>query len=333
MVSVVLIVGAYLLARDVSAPPVVQASSEAELLKAVAVRDTDKDGLADWEEVLYGTDPNRADTRELGMTDKEAVAKGLVVPQAPDLEVEASPAGEMAFNSTLPVPGRGTLTRALSESFMREYLAAVAKTDDGVLTNEEMKGITDTVLSELDASVVHTPNFKNKNDLKVQGSGAEAMRAFAVAAEKVYLAHTMEAADTELVLLKKALETDDTAALKQIGETARLYHDTAIGLSVLPVPAELAEQHLRMVNALMRLSESTLDFTRANSDPVVTMLALKQYPAALKELAQSFADINQTYARAGLVLNPQESGVAYVRLIERVVEDQKTLKGDSAQKP
>ncbi len=252
------------------------------------------------------------------MTDREAVSKGLIVPTAPTV----SPRTPTAIpGSSLVAPAEGTITRAIAESFMTEYGEAIAKTDDGILTEAEQKAIVDKVLKELDSSVVPTPDFKQKSDLRVQGSGPEAMRAFAAAAEKVYLTQAMGSLDTELIIFQKYLETNDQTALKQIAEIARLYHMGAVGLSVLPVPRELADIHLKMVNALMRMSESTRDLTLTDSDPVATMIALKQYPEAVKQLGEAFAEVNQIYTRAGIVLGFEEPGVGYVRLIERLVAD------------
>lgn len=331
--SVALIVGAYVLARGIHSPPVVQASSEQELLEAIAKRDTDSDGLPDWEEALYGTDPRAADTKNLGMSDQEAVAKGLIVPAAVAVRGDTPLEPESMASSSLPVPPQGTLTRALSESFITEYLQAFAESKDGVLSEEKMKAITDKVLNELDTSVVATPDFKKKSELKIQGSGPESLRAFAAAAEKVYLGHTREPSDTELILLQKVLETGDPVALKHIHNVAGLYEKGAVGLSVLPVPSELVDVHLKMVNALMRMSETTRDFTLADADPIATMIALKQYPEAVKKLGEAFAEVNQIYTRAGVVLEFDEAGVGYVRLIEWLMADQEAAEKAAKQKP
>ena len=80
--STVLVVGVYMFARSVESPSLAQASTEAALLQAIAAKDSDGDGLSDWEEQLYGTSPTTTDTFKLGMTDGEAVARGLVVPKA-----------------------------------------------------------------------------------------------------------------------------------------------------------------------------------------------------------------------------------------------------------
>src|SRR3990167_6408014 len=116
--SIVLIVGAFLLARSVESPNSARASTESALLQAIAVRDSDGDGLPDWEEALYGTSPSITDSFNLGMTDGEAVARGLVVPKAiADIPVATS--SPISYNAEgLPLtPAEGTLTAAFAKSF------------------------------------------------------------------------------------------------------------------------------------------------------------------------------------------------------------------------
>ena len=91
--SVVLVVGAYVLARGIELPLTAQASTETALLQAIATRDSTGDGLPDWQKALYGIPLNSTTTDyfNLGMTDGEAVARGLIVPKAiADIQVTTS---------------------------------------------------------------------------------------------------------------------------------------------------------------------------------------------------------------------------------------------------
>ncbi len=60
LISLALVIGAYVTARSVARPPTAQASEESALLKQIATRDADGDGLPDWEEALYGTDTHQS---------------------------------------------------------------------------------------------------------------------------------------------------------------------------------------------------------------------------------------------------------------------------------
>jgi hypothetical protein len=320
--SVALIVGAYVVARDAESPATAQASSEAELLKQIAARDTDTDGLRDWEEALYGTDPRVADTRKLGMTDGQAVAKGLIVPTAP-ANVGTTSTSPSAFDPSIPVPAEGTITRALSVSFFTNYMRALEKSPDGNLSETELKKLSDDILLQLSDSIDATPEFRTRESLKVAGSGPEAMKIYAASAEAIFRANKTTAKKTDIAYLKLALEEGDVAALTHIASIAKIYRDTAVGLAALPVPQELVNDHLLLINTTARMSKITEDFTRAESDPFATLLALKQYPEAIKNLGTAFINIHKTYSTAGVILAPGEPGAAFVLLVEKVAANQR----------
>src|SRR3569833_2132398 len=56
------------------------AESTDELLKAYANKDTAAAGLPDWQEALYGTDPNKAISNSFGIPDGEAAREGKLTP-------------------------------------------------------------------------------------------------------------------------------------------------------------------------------------------------------------------------------------------------------------
>ena len=327
--SVVLIMSAYALARGVAAPPVAQASTETALLQAIATRDSDGDGLPDWEEALYGTDARNQDSFHLGMTDSEAVAKGLIVPKAiADVPTTSSiPAGRVITDPSLPsAPAEGTLTAAFAKNFFTLYINAVQQTPDGNLSQADMQSVASAALAELAQSVTLAPDFKSMQSLTVTGSGPEAMKAFAVSAEAVFLANKGTATNTETVYLQKAIEDNDTTALPQIASIAKVYRSVATGLAVLPVPAELANDGLALINAMARMSEITEDFTRVNDDPIATMLALQQYPQAVQNLGNTFIRIGNIYKTAGVSFQKGEPGASFVNLVANIAAKQKAEK-------
>lgn len=320
-----LIIGSYVVARDAESPALAQASMETELLEKIAARDVDNDGLSDWQEVLYGTDPRVTDTRNLGMSDGAAVGKGLIVPVAASKGVpESSTAQNIpGIDPKLPIPAEGTITRALSESFLTTYAKALRNSPDGSLSQDDIQNIARDVLGQLDQAFIPAPDFRTMDNLKVSGSGPEAMKVFAASAEGVMLAYRAHASTTELTHLKYALENDDESALLPIASIAKAYQDSAVGLAALPVPSELAGDHLQFVNSMARVGKTIEDFTRANSDPIATLLALKQYPEAVKSLADALIQISAKYRQASITFAPGEAGGRFVTIVDRVVERQK----------
>ncbi len=184
--SAVLIVGAYALAHNVESPPLAQASEETALLQAIATKDSNGDGLPDWEKVLYGipVTSTTTDYFHLGMTDGEAVAKGLIVPKAiADITVAtSSPVGAAVDHSLPPAPADGTLTAAFAKNFFTLYLAARQNNGGADLSEADMQNIANETLNSLSSAITPTPDFKSVRDLTVSGSGSDALKAFAVSA-------------------------------------------------------------------------------------------------------------------------------------------------------
>lgn len=322
--SLSLVLGAYLLARGVGSPPVAQASVETALLGAIASRDSDADGLPDWEEALYSTSPTNPDTFNLGMTDGIAVARGLIVPEAiADISVAtSSPSSSALIDPTLPPPpAEGTLTAQFSRQFLVTYLAAKEQNGGADLSQDDVNSIANQVLSSL-SSLAPAPDFKTAQDIRVSGSGPDALKAFAISAEAVLLKNTSNATTSEINYLKSALENNDATALPHLASLAKIYRNSAIGLAVLPVPQELAATDLTLINSLMRISEISSDFARVNTDPLATMLALYQYPQAVADLATAFLEIWKVYGVANVSLPAGAPGASFANLVEDAVASQ-----------
>ncbi len=325
--SAVIIAGAYVLARGIESPRAAQASAESELLKAIATKDADADGLPDWEESLYGTDSRVADTFKLGMTDGDAVAKGLVVPKAiADVAVGTSSPSSLDSDGLPPPPAEGTLTAAFAKTFFSLFVAAKQENGGGDLSESQMNDVAAKAMDSLKATISAAPDYKRPSDILISGSGREALLAFAVNAEAVLLKNTNTATTSEIAYLTAAVENNDEVALGHIASIAKAYRGSAAGLAVLPVPEELAADDLALVNAMMRVSEIATDFTRVNSDPLATMLALQQYPQAVLDMGNAFIRIGTIYRTAGITLAEGTPGASFVNLIKDVAAKQAAAK-------
>lgn len=327
--SAVLIVGAYVLARGIASPPQAQASTETALLQAIAAKDSDSDGLPDWEEALYGTDPHNPDTFHLGMTDGEAVARGLIVPKAiAEISIATSTAAVSSnidyAGAGLPSPSEGTLTDAFSKSFFTLYLAAKNANGGSELTSDQVSELANQTISQFMQNLTPATDFKTAADMKVSGGGPDVLRAFAVNAEAVLLKNKSNATTSEIFYLQQAVAHNDATALPYLVSIAKAYRDSAAGLAALSVPQELATENLELVNSMMRVSQIVDDFARVNTDPLTAMLALEQYSQAAQSLEKAFADIGNAYAAAGVALPDGTPGASFVNVIADMTAPQQT---------
>jgi hypothetical protein len=329
--ATVLIGGSFILARGGASTPIAEASSESSLLAAVATQDSDHDGLPDWEEALYGTDPKNADTNGLGMTDGEAVAQGLIVPQAIADVPGATGAGALVNPDLPPAAADNTLTAAFSKNLFTGYMNAL-QNSGGQLSDEDVTAIANQALENLGNSITAAPPFKRLADLKVAGSGAEAMKAFANAADAVMRANPNAATKSEIGYLMDAEQNGDTGAIQKIRDLAKLYRSVAAGLAALPVPTELAQDDLALINAFAQMAEATNDLAAVNDDPLVTMLALHKYPDDVLALGNAFIKIQNDFDARNITFASGEGGATFVNLMRLIAVDQAADKA-AAKKP
>lgn len=324
--SAILISSAYLFAQSVQSPKTAGASMESDLLLAITTKDTDGDGLYDWEEALYGTSINITDTFNLGMTDGEAVSKGIIVPKAiADISITTS-ASMPTDGSLPPPPADETLTAAFAKNFFTLYLSAKQSNGGADLSESEMADIANQAIDSLSSAIKAAPDYKSARDLNVSGLGQDAFKEFAINAEAVLLKNTSTASKSELLYLIDAVEKNDTEALAHIASIAKGYRDSAAGLVALPVPAELAGDHLLLINSLMRISQITADFARVNEDTLATILALQQYPQTVVNIGNAFININKIYRTIGISLPAGTPGSSFVNLVVDIANEQAAAK-------
>ena len=325
--SVVLVTGSYLFTQNVIAPRVAEASAETELLQALATKDSDADGLPNWQESLYGTDANVADTFKLGMTDGAAVAQGLIVPKAiTDVRTPASSSGASSVDGLPPAPEEGTLTAQFAETFFTNFLAAREANGGADLSESQMNDVANQTVAALTSSIKPAPDFKSMKDLNVTGSGPEAMRTFAVSAEAVLRNNKSDATTTDIAYLKSAIIDGNESAYGHIASIAKGFRSSAAGIAVLPVPEELASDALLLINTLMRMGELDTDFTQAESDPLVAILALQQYQTVTTALGKAFLNIGKDYAAAYISLPSGAPGAMFVNMIADIEREQPKTK-------
>jgi hypothetical protein len=148
----------------------------------------------------------------------------------------------------------------------------------------------------------------------VSGSGQDALKAYAAAADQVILAHPANTSVDEIDALQDLVSTgnqDDVSILQKISAA---YTADATGLAVLPVPQEAAAAHLALINAFWRTGAVISDFALEGTDPLTSMLALDQYPQAVADLGTAFANMANVYAAAGIVLPAGAPGAEFINL-------------------
>ncbi len=320
--ATVAIVGAYLLGTGALKPLQANAISPAMLLQSIATKDSDHDGLPNWEEALYGTNPYKADTFGLGMTDGEAVARGLIVPKA--FTIPSTVATSTSIVASTTVPESGTLTNLFAKNLLANYLTQKALNNGAKLSKQQMSNIVQRAMSQINILSTQQPPYRTLSQIKVSGSGSVAMRAYAAAVQKAFAKHTIKQDKGELVYLQEAAQNPSSASvpLAHVHAIAEIYRDAAASLAQMTVPKEVAQANFELVNTYARMANVSDGLAKVNSDPITAMLALSEYKKGILSFAKAYTDLGNAFQSAGVILSPTDPGYSFVNVMHGIATKQ-----------
>lgn len=308
--AVIVITGAWFLSKPGGASLANAESTEA-LLKSYAIQDTDGDGLPDWEESLYGTDPKKADTDGDGVNDAQAVKEGLVKLSL-SAEVPAAPGPDLAADIPGTTAASTTLTDQFSQVFFNNYIQSRG---DSVPTQEEMQTFVENAVTSLEQSR-QRPDAYTASDLKVSGQGADALKAYAAAAEQAFIANDSHLPYGEMTYLSDAVLKNDSSAFTAIEKLSASYGSMARAIAAIPTPSDLAEGDLALINSLAHLSDTLTDLGAVEADPVRGMLGLAEYQTDSQAFTDSIVALGAIYAKNGISVSEGTSGAHFIQTVE-----------------
>lgn len=302
--ALIMIGSAYALSGPLPFWNVVEAQSAEELLREYAARDSDSDGLPDWQEALYGTDPHNPESFQAGMLDGEAVAQGLIEPR-----VLVRPEGEPTDPESIPGTNAGpnSLTDRFAQAILTQYLQNRGTNRP---TQAEIMSFVESAVSELSLTSSH-PNRFTMQDVLNAPSGHDGLAAYAANAERAFRENASPAGKNELLYFSDALK-GQTGAVSSIELISANYEAVANALIKVPVPPEARQAHLGLANALMQLSEVSADMASIETDPLRALMGIGLYEKYAQAWIAALSNMSAVFAAQQVVIPPSELGGSFV---------------------
>jgi len=222
-------------------------------------KDTDGDGVQDWEENLWGTDPTKSDTDGDGANDDVAISK---------LRIQNG--------GSAGAPNDEVLTE--TDKFSRELFATVA-------TLSQAGPVDEKTIEKLSASLseqIKNPKVKKVfllNEIKTRGdNSAESFNLYIEQIAEIYKKYPVQGNVISILEeFSKDFERPNVEALEKLDPIIKHSEDTLEELARMEVPAELAVLHLDLLNSLQRLKENITDLQFFETDTIVAMSAMSKY--------------------------------------------------------
>lgn len=277
----------------------VEAQSTEEILAAYAAKDTDRDGLPDWQEALYGTDPAKTDTDGDGISDAVAVAQGLVQPNALASQLPDDPSvdGGVDVDEIPGVdPAPGSITERFSRVFMERYAAA---SRGAPMDEAAQQALVQQLLQEFsrDASAALVSRYAL---VSIRTSSAVSLTDYAGQVEQIMRDNDIAGPDGDpLPLMQALVVNEDASARRKLAAVGSAYRSMADQLLAVSVPPILADEHLTLVRSLDELAKSTSIVVAYEEDPLGTLGAIGAFQNASAALAGSISAVATEIVRTG----------------------------------
>lgn len=278
-------------------------------------RDTDEDGLKDWEEIIYRTDPQNSDTDGDETNDgdeikngRNPIAKGPndknPEPRTDSLGSEEDPEEIISKNFTL--------------SFLRDMSNTVTPyltEDSGGLDNlneETIKPIIDRVRALGTETGFGEAGAIKKSDLLISNnSGKEAVKTYFNSVYAVYEKTFNTLKKNDLEILNAALQEQDFSRLDELNEVIGAFQNSFAGVKKIPVPRGYEDFAVRELNYLQQSKQIVESFKKAELDPFLVVVAAPKRIKLVEEIRKFHIETGQILTQRGIVFRPNEGGYIF----------------------
>lgn len=269
-------------------------------------KDSDNDGLKDWEETLWKTDPNNPDTDGDGTLDGDEINQGRnpLKPGPDDLYSKnySFAADKTNSNSAEQL----SVTAKLSRDFLSQYLAAKAL-NGGKLDESTKENLINSFSSNIDLSI--SSRIHNLSDFKISSDNSkEAIRNYGNQLGAIIKKYSEPAPEMELIVFKRAIESNDQAELKKLDKNINAYDNMTKEFVNLTIPSSAQEIHLNLVNSFAYIKEIISNLQNFFQDPVGSLAALKQYQDASKTMSDTLTSIDNYFRDNGVFFGKDDPG-------------------------
>lgn len=264
-------------------------------------KDTDGDGLKDWEEVLLGTDPNNKDTDGDGTPDGKEVSLGRnpLVKAPNDGPKSISNASSSENEEVL------TATDKIARDFFARYmeLRQMGMSKDKYSQNE----LVGQVLSS--GIVIGSPKKYTERDVIVTTENSlEGIKKYGDDVGRIFKTNTLTESRNEAAIAKDALDTENYGKLGEIDPIIKSYQNIISALLKVKTPSLMKDKHLSLVNSISELLFSATSLRKIDVDPVLGIKGLSEYIIGFKDLNSSINDIRTYLASSGISYSTIEGG-------------------------
>jgi hypothetical protein len=287
------------------------------ILDTIQEVDNDNDGLPDWEETLWKTDPRNPDTDGDGTKDGEEVGLGRNPAKKGPKDELAAPARKVATTEAekkaLAEEEKNlTATEKISRKIINSY--SDYKQIGALQTKEGIDSFAKSLSKQALAEVQIKPKIYTSGDIKLkQNPSASDIASYGNAVGTIIKNNSPQKLENELVLFKKAVEDQDANLLKSLDQIISGYEAILRDLTTIPVPSSAASVHIAIMNDMSKILEDIRGFRVVFTDPIYSFAAVSAYLKDAPKMLESYKALQRYFQNQNISYERTDPG--YILLI------------------
>ena len=265
-------------------------------------KDSDNDGLKDWEEELWGTDLNNPDTNSDGIKDAEEIRLGInPVGKGPDDKLAT---GTIQKKVNPSIEADLTETNKFSRELFTKYVIVAGKNGSPATASDYTALLYDYIQNAEQGEIT----IYKETDFKKTDTTNESLRAYGNAFGKIVKEAEQKYPGSELSILDVAVKNGESKEITELEKPAARYANVRDNLLLLKVPEGLLPIHTKIVNLLdiMTISVSNMRYTL--SDPIKAMGGMSMYPDTVDLLITASEELSDYFISQGIIFKKTEDG-------------------------
>ncbi|TSC68669.1 MAG: Uncharacterized protein G01um101466_357 [Parcubacteria group bacterium Gr01-1014_66] len=270
--------------------------SDAET-RAQLNQDNDNDGLRDWEEVLFRSDPHNPDTDGDGTKDNdEIISNRNPLVAGPDDRLATTTLLTRGSSAYYPI----NFTKALAQSIGEKYILPALYSGQNL---HDLRNVREKIVGELlKAATILAPDPLTKNDLAIdEDNSKQAIARYAHESEKIiYKTFAGVSSKLPIEFFGEALQKEELTTLTEIDPYITALESAIIQLKTLATPSSLQNLRLEYLNLLSRTHLAVTKMRNAEEDFVGALIATREYAELHQQLISNLKEFNHILSRAGI---------------------------------
>lgn len=251
-------------------------NSKVILVKDAVEKDTDGDGLKDWEEALWRTNPQVIDTDGDGLSDFQNVKNN-------QSKLSSAASGGDLKNDDLSITN--------TEQLARDIVTTLASLQQSGSLNSQS---TETLINEIGKFISSKPPQKiyTGSDIKIEEYSKTKKQAYLIYLDGIFKKYPVKGEDLTLAYRIPEL-INTTEGVKELEGLSTKYKNISDQMLKTIVPMGSEKSHLMVINATSHLSSIYNDMTKYKIDPIVTLSAVAQFDSVIEEVNNAFEEFQR----------------------------------------